>query len=179
MFSFPLPWIHAHPHLASTAIFPRIHRFNFVADAETDVLEVHGTAGALRMSLFGADMPVTVQAGGRSVAWDTPASETNPEEAAADDVMSLACDGWLTLMVAVMSEVHLRRGSFNETQPVALELLRAGTTLATACTGRAALTPLLLCDSVLRRYYRDRLDAFWTRPGTWDTGLGPKATYAP
>eukprot|EP00455_Lapot_gusevi_P042675 TRINITY_DN5095_c0_g1_i17.p1 TRINITY_DN5095_c0_g1~~TRINITY_DN5095_c0_g1_i17.p1 ORF type:complete len:406 (+),score=130.99 TRINITY_DN5095_c0_g1_i17:160-1377(+) len=128
--------------------------FNFVSGIPHDALEIQGSHGKLTMSLFGEDYPVlhTVLPDGTP----GPVKSFQPEQASA---LSLA-SGWCSMVASMVAEI------------------RGVAQIPCPCNGRSVLGTALLCDAVLRRYYRDRSDHFWGRPHSWDVGTALVKTVA-
>jgi predicted dehydrogenase len=113
-------------------------QWNFAAAISQDQLTVHGTKGMLTMSIFGSESPVFHESSGKQSAFQL----TPPAHVHQGLVQTIVDD--------------LRRIKYG---------LQASS--AVHSTGESALRTARVMDAVLRKYYKNRQDAFWRRPNTW------------
>jgi hypothetical protein len=132
------------------AIFPA---FCFVHFFSGYISQVYGTRGAIRCSLFD-DQEAAVFAsqspGSTPVQYALP---TNQPE-----------NSFFWMMVAASTVLHHQHDSTS----VDIDSLRRVLDRSADLPGAVSVSQLI--DAALRRYYRDRLDAFWHRADKWDHG---------
>jgi hypothetical protein len=144
--------------------------------------QITGTRGSISMSLFGDEAPVCTNA---AFAF-APAFSSS---ASASD------DGWRSLLLSVAIDhvcaASAAIGSSSTSSALDAPTLAAARRWARAScssisnsfpsssfssSSSSALDALTAtaqqCDLALRRYYRDRQDAFWQRPATWGEHTG-------
>lgn len=116
-------------------------QWNFLSAQSEDLLTIYGTKGKLTMSVFGSDSPLLVTDSGERVEFKTkyPQHAHQP------------------LVQSIINELRLSRSGVSSN--------KAGHICESK--GTSALRTNIVMDAVLRKFYRNRNDQFWTRPETY------------